>query len=167
MSYQNKSGRQESQKGQNGAAFVIVVDMEGNPVAIGGGGTATDLTPILDRFGTISGNPPVNTLLGRLNDITKAVSAPKFATVTGQNINTAANGTDYVAFPNVAAEMLDITNDTGVDLEYRRTASANTFPILAGQSRLITGITNTNQISIRRADVGTAQVKVKGEAFKL
>lgn len=167
MSYESKSGRQESQKGMAGAAFVIVVDTEGNPVAFGGGGGGTDLTPILDRFGAISGNPAMYTLLGRLNDITKAVSAPKYSNVLARSITTAANGTDYVAFPNLAAEMLDITNDTGADLEYRRNASADTFPILAGQSRLITGITNANQISVRRADTTATPVKVKGEAFKL
>lgn len=167
MSYMNKSGRQEAQKGQAGGAFVIIVDMDGNPVSVGGGGTGTDLTPILDRFGAVSGNPAINTLLGRLNDITKAVSAPKFTYVNAVNITTAANGTDFIAFGNLGAEMLDITNDTGADLEYRRNGAANTFPLLNGQSRLIQGITNTNQISVRRTDTGTAQVKVKAEAFKL
>ncbi|AEY69593.1 hypothetical protein PEp14_0004 [Erwinia phage PEp14] len=166
MSYQNKAGRQEAQKGAAGGAFVIIVDMDGNPVAVGGG-SGTDLTPLVSRFGDVSGNPAMNTLLGRLNDITKAVSAPKFTYVNGTVQTTAANGTDFVAFPNLGAEMLDITNDTGADLEYRRNGSANTFPILNGQSRLIQGITNINQISVRRTDTGTTQVKVKGEAFKL
>lgn len=158
----------EPQKGEAGGAYVIVVDTEGKPVAFGGGGSSgTDITPIVDRFGTISGNPPANTLLGRLNDITKATSAPKYSYVNAVNITTAADGAGYVAFGNLGAEMMDITNDTGVDLEYRRNASANTFPIMAGQTRRIAGITNTNQISVRRADTQAQQVKVKAEAFKL
>ena len=167
MSYENKAGRQESQKGMAGAAFVIVVDTEGNPVAFGGSGSGTDLTPILDRFGAVSGNPASNTLLGRLFDISKAVGAPKYTYVQARSVQTAANGTDFIAFPNLGAEMLDITNDTGADLEYKRNNAADSFPILAGQSRLITGITNANQVSIRRTDTAATQVKVKGEAFKL
>lgn len=191
MSYQDSSGRMKAQKGVNGGAFVIVVDMDGNPVSIGGGsGGSTDITPITDRqgevvaspgvytmlgrlktlvdlFGAISANPAANTVLGRLKDITSAISAPKFTTVSITNLTTAADGTSFVAFGSLACEFLDVFNDTGTDLEYRRGAAGNTMIIPAGAQRQIQGLTNANQVQFKRKDSAIAQVVVRAEAFKI
>lgn len=190
MSYQDSGGRHVPQKGANGGAYVIVVDQDGNPVEMGGGGSATDITPITDRqgevvaspgiytmlgrlkaladlFGTISTNPAANTVLGRLKDIHMAVSAPKFTTVTITNLTTAADGTSFVAFGSLACEFLDVFNDTGTDLEYRRGAAGLTMIIPAGAERRIYGITNANQIQFKRKDSAVEQVVVRAEAYKI
>jgi len=191
MSYQDNSGRHVPQKGANGAAFVMIVDQNGNPVPSGGGGGgSTDITPIIERqgevvaspgiytmlgrlkslvdlFGTISANPAANTVLGRLKDITAAISAPKFTTVTITNLNTAADGTSFTAFASLACEFLDVMNDTGTDLEYRRGAAGNTMIIPAGAQRQIHGLTNANQVQFKRKDSGTASVVVRAEAYKI
>lgn len=191
MSYQETNGRVVHQKGANGGAYVIVVDVDGNPVeAGGGGGAATDITPITDRqgevvaspgiytmlgrlkgladlFGTISANPTANTVLGRLKDIHMAVSAPKFTTVTITNLTTAADGTTFTAFASLACEYLDVFNDTGTDLEYRRGTAGLTMIIPAGEQRKIYGLTNANGVQFKRKDSAVTQVIVRAEAYKI
>lgn len=166
MSYQDESGRLVHQKGAAGGAFVVIVDTDGNPVAIGGG-SGTDLTPVLNLIGNISGNPTLNTVLGRLKDITDRLSAPKYTTVTITQASTNADGTTFTAFPSVACEILEVVNDTGTDLEYRRGATGNTMIITAGQTRRIVGITNANGIQVRRKDTATTPVVVRAEAMKI
>lgn len=163
MSY-DQNGRQVPQKGANGGAFVIIVDMDGNPVSMGAG---TDLTPILNLMGAVSGNPATNTVLARLKDITDRLSAPKYTTVTITQASTNADGTTFTPFPSVACEILEVVNDTGTDIEYRRGSTGNTMIITAGQTRKIVGITNANGIQVRRKDVATTPVVVRAEALKL
>lgn len=165
MSY-DQNGRQVPQKGANGGAFVIIVDMDGNPVSIGGG-SGTDLTPIINLVGNVSGNPTLNTVLGRLKDITDRLSAPKYTTVTITQASTNADGTTFTAFPSVACEILEVVNDTGTDIEYRRGATGNTMIIPTGQTRQIVGLSNANGIQVRRKDVATTPVVVRAEALKL
>ena len=151
MSYKDNAGRIQDQKGANGGAFVIVVDVNGNPVA----------------FGDASANPAANTILGRLKDITNAVSAPKYTTVTITNLTTAADGTSFTAFGSLACEILDVFNDTGTDLEYRRGSAGPTMIIPAGAQRRINGIINANGIQFKRKDNAVTQVIVRAEAYKI
>ena len=166
MSYIDNAGRIQDQKGANGGAFVIVVDVGGNPVAIGGG-SGTDLSPLVSRTGDVSANPAANTILGRLKDITNAVSAPKYTTVTITNLTTAANGTSFTPFGSLACEILDVFNDTGTDLEYRRGSAGFTMIIPAGAQRRINGIINANGIQFKRKDNAVTQVIVRAEAYKI
>lgn len=190
MSYQETGGRVVHQKGQNGGAFVILVDENGNPTSAGGGGSGTDLTPLVSRtgdvvaspdantilgrlkgladlFGAISANPAANTVLARLKDIASAVSAPKFTTVTITNLTTATDGTTFTAFASLACEYLDVFNDTGTDLEYRRGGAGLTMIIPAGAQRKIYGITNANAVQFKRKDSAVDQVVVRAEAYKI
>lgn len=160
MSYE-ENGRIVHQKGQNGGAFVVVLDANGNVIG------QTDLTTITNLLGNISGNPSSNTVLGRLKDITDRGSAPKFTTVTITQAATAADGSSFTAFPSVACEFIEIVNDTGTDIEYRRGATGNTMVIPTGQTRTIYGLSNANGIQVRRKDVANTQVTVRAEAFKL
>jgi hypothetical protein len=52
-------------------------------------------------------------------------------------------------------------NDTGTKLEVQQGGAGAAFPILDGQYFPFFGITNANQISVRRADTSTTQVTVK------
>jgi hypothetical protein len=60
---------------------------------------------------------------------------------------------------------MDITNNTGVIVEYRRGAAGVAMEIPTGVTRLIVGITNANQIDVRRTDTSNTQVIVKAELF--
>lgn len=75
-------------------------------------------------------------------------------------------GPAFVGATAAAANALDVTNNTGYDIEYRRGGAGDAFPILAGQSRLIVGISNANEIAFRRIDLGTA-VAIKYEVITL
>lgn len=150
MSYKDSSGRVVEQAGAKGGAFVIMVDINGNPVA-----------------GDVSTNPAANTVLGRLKDIANAIYAPKYTTVTITNLTTAAVGTNWTAFGSLACEILEVVNDTGTDLEYRRGGAGLTMIITAGQTREIRGIINANTISFKRKDSSNTQVTVRAEAFKI
>lgn len=162
MSYKDSSGRVVDQLGTNGGAFVIMVDTNGNPIAGG-----TDLSPLVSRTGDVSANPAANTMLGRLKDITNAIYAPKYSTVTITNLTTDAVGTNFVAFGSLACEILEVVNDTGTDLEYRRDGAGSTMIITTGQTRQIRGITNANAISFKRKDSSNTQVTVRAEGFKI
>jgi hypothetical protein len=163
MSYQDDRGRIQPQQGKNGGAYVIVVDESGTPVAAG----STDLSPLVTRYGDVSTNPAANTVLGRLKDITQAIYAPKYTTVTITNLTTDAVGINWTAFGSLACEILEVVNDTGTDLEYRRGGAGLTMIIPAGQTRQIRGITNANTISFKRKDSSNTQVTVRAEALKI
>lgn len=78
-----------------------------------------------------------------------------------------SNGATYVAFAAQACTALEVVNtgSTAVDIEYQR-GGATTVGIVipAGYSRLIDGITNANQIAIRRRDQTATAVTVMAEA---
>jgi hypothetical protein len=76
-----------------------------------------------------------------------------------------AGGTAFQLLAAVACSSLDLANPTTVDIEYQRGAAGAAFPIPAGGSRTIVGITNANQIGVRRRDGSTAQVDLYAEAF--
>lgn len=130
-------------------------------------------TDLVSRIGEVTANPAANTLLARLvtlnttlSTINTNVKVPQFSTVTIVNAATpAAGGAAFTQFGALNCTGLDITNDTGVDIEYRRNGGGNTYPILAGTSRLIVGIANANQVSFRRIDQAAVAVSVKAEGF--
>lgn len=163
MSYKDSAGRVVEQSGANGGAFVIMVDTNGNPVEA----ASTDLTPLTTRYGDVSANPAANTVLGRLKDIRNAIYAPKYTTVTITNLTTSATGTAFTVFASLACDILEVVNDTGTDLEYRRGGSDLSMIIPTGQTRQILGITNANQILFKRKDSATTQVIIRAEAFKV
>lgn len=71
----------------------------------------------------------------------------------------------YGVFTAAACARMDIVNNTGVTIEYRRDGAGATMRIPDGSSRLIEGITNASQIGIRRTDQSATQVTVDAELF--
>lgn len=83
------------------------------------------------------------------------------ATTSGfLSLTTSGTGTNYVAFASVDATKLIISNQTGTTLEVRQGGAGATFLIPTTQIITLSGITNTNQISLRRSDVSGMQVLV-------
>ena len=64
----------------------------------------------------------------------------------------------YTAFGSAACTELRVHNDSGVSIEYQRGGAGVGIVLLPGQSRTIMGLSNANQIGIRRADWATAPV---------
>jgi hypothetical protein len=93
------------------------------------------------------------------------VSVPLAVSATILTLTTAATGTNWTAFGSSACNALDLTNSTSVAIEYRRGGTGNAMQILSGASRLIVGISNANEIEVRRVDTSNTQVAVQAEAL--
>lgn len=76
------------------------------------------------------------------------------------SIATLILGTTWVAFPTQACERLIVVNDTGTKLEVRQDGAGIGLPIPDGAGFTFEGITNADQISVRRKDVANTPVDV-------
>lgn len=92
---------------------------------------------------------------------------PFSGTVRITTVATAGSGTDWTAFPDQPCVALDLVNNSGVDLEYRRNGGGVAMPVLNGSSRFIGDIKNSNQVQVRRVDQAATPVNVYGETFSL
>ena len=103
------------------------------------------------------------------NDVNAAnpmpTSVPGAVSATILSLTTAATGTNYTAFSSQTCQSLDIVNSSSVAIEYRRGATGNAMTILSGSSRLVVGITNANQIDVRRVDTSNTQITIPAEAI--
>lgn len=123
-----------------------------------GAGTGMQITPGSTR--TIVGITNANQIGIRRVDqgttqLTFGVSAltggTVYATPTITSVTLDGGGT-YRIFPNIACTSLDIVNATGAELDYRFNGAGATRKIMPWQSFLIEGITNANQVGMRRSD---------------
>lgn len=92
-------------------------------------------------------------------------SVPGAVSATILSLTTAATGTNYTAFSSQTCQALDIVNTSSVAIEYRRGATGNAMTILSGSSRLVVGITNANEIDVRRVDQSNTQITIPAEAI--
>lgn len=93
------------------------------------------------------------------------VSVPGAVSATIMSLTTAATGTNYTAFSSQTCNALDIVNTSSVAIEYRRGGTGNAMTILSGSSRLVVGITNANEIDVRRVDTSNTQITIPAEAI--
>jgi hypothetical protein len=72
---------------------------------------------------------------------------------TGGNISvtTPVGGTAYTAYASQACLRLTIVNSSGQSIEFARGGTGVGIVVRDGASATIEGITNTNQISVRRS----------------
>lgn len=134
---------------------------------------AANVTAVTTAIGTMSAKLPAS--LGIKTAATSLSVAPAsdanlaretYSTVTILAAATpAAGGTAFTLFAAQVCTALDVVNPNSVDVEYQRNATGNTMTIPAGASRLIQGITNANQIGVRRVDQSTTAVTVQAEAY--
>lgn len=106
---------------------------------------------------------------GSATDVSAAnpmpTSVPGAVSATILSLTTAATGTNYTAFSSQTCQSLDIVNTSSVAIEYRRGATGNAMTILSGSSRLVVGITNANEIDVRRVDTSNTQITIPAEAI--
>ena len=94
-------------------------------------------------------------------------SVPVANSVAVMTLTTAATGTNWTAFSSQACNALDIVNSSSVSIDYRRGGAGNAMTILSGSSRLIVGISNASDISVRRTDTSNTQVTIPAEAVSI
>lgn len=105
-------------------------------------------------------------LLTVVQNLLAAAKMPTYSSVTIVSAATSATaGATATAFGSQACTGLDIVNNSTVDIEYQRGGAGLFMTISAGTSRMVTGITNASQISIRRVDQAATAVTIKAEAF--
>jgi hypothetical protein len=92
-------------------------------------------------------------------------SVPGAVSATILSLTTAATGANYTAFATTTCQSLDIVNTSSVAIEYRRGGAGNAMTILSGSSRLVVGITDANQIAVRRVDQSNTQITIPAEAI--
>lgn len=89
--------------------------------------------------------------------------APESATII--TVQSASSGTGWAAFPSTTCDTLDIVNNTGTDIEYRRGGAGYSITIPDGSARAVTALTNASEIEVRRVDQSTTQVTLTAEAI--
>lgn len=99
------------------------------------------------------------------SDVIAPISYPRATSAVITSVQTSATGATYVAFASQACAALSVSNTTGTTLEYRRGAAGTAMDIPDGTTYLIVGITNANQIDVRRKDTSNTQVTMKAEAL--
>jgi hypothetical protein len=81
------------------------------------------------------------------------VTASSFGTV-----QTANPGTNYATLTSAACRAVTLLNTTGTDLEVRRGGAGAAFPVQDGMGYTFEGLTNANELSVRRVDTSNTQV---------
>lgn len=92
--------------------------------------------------------------------ITIIPQVPSFTTSGNISAQTSATGANFVAFGSQLCKKLTISNQTGTTIEVRQNGTGVAFQIPTGNFYIFTGITNANQLSIRRSDSSNTQVTV-------
>jgi len=127
----------------------------------GGGGSSGSVTAagvsgtLAQAVQGITGGVPVPTLS----------SVPVASSATILALTTNATGATFTAFTAQACTALDIVNNTGTTVEYRRGGAGVAMQIPTGTARMVIAITNASQISVRRTDTSNTQVTLQAEAF--
>lgn len=73
-------------------------------------------------------------------------------------VQTAATGTNYTAFASTPCSRLTLFNGTGTSLDVQQGGAGANFTIPTGTSFTFDGLTNANQLGVRRTDTTNTQV---------
>ena len=84
--------------------------------------------------------------------------APQLASGGNLSVQTDAAGANYTALSGQACKQVTIINDTGTKLQVRQGASGATVTIFDQAAFTFFGITNANQLQVRRKDTSNTQV---------
>lgn len=76
------------------------------------------------------------------------------------SVSTAVSGTGYTAFGGQACKQITICNGSGIDIGVTVGGAGVEVPVFAGTYMTFFGLTNANQLHVRRVDTGTVQVPV-------
>lgn len=85
---------------------------------------------------------------------------PSMASGGNFSLQTNATGTTFTAFSNQACKQLTISNQSGTTIEVRQDGAGVAFQIPTGAFYTFFGITNANQLDVRRTDTSNTQVTI-------
>lgn len=128
---------------------------------LGGAATETTLTTLSGKFGTIgqkamAASAPVVIA----SDQSAIPVVPTMSSGGNLSATTAATGTNWTAFGSQALRQLTISNQTGATLEFRQGGAGVGFQVPTANFYTFFGLTNANQIEVRRVDTTNTQVTV-------
>lgn len=108
-------------------------------------------------------------LLDKLtNRITTKATLPYYTSSSFISVATNADGTTYTAFASTVCDGLQVENNTGTEIEIQKGGTGGTIRIPSGiGGRYFSGISNANQLAVRRTDLSTTSVTVRAEAITL
>jgi len=107
-----------------------------------------------------------NTTLSAINDKTAALDAGRTQTVpfmaTGGNLQlqTAATGSNWVDFSAQTCKQLTVSNQSDATIEVRQGGAGVGFQIPKTAFYTFFGVSNANQLSIRRVDQANTQIAI-------
>jgi len=96
-----------------------------------------------------------------LKAIYTQVSGGTTSSASNDSVSTSAVGATFVALTTAAAERVTVVNDTGTDLELRQGGAGVAIPVFAGSFFTFDGVTDADDLEVRRVDLNNAQVTVK------
>ena len=102
---------------------------------------------------------------GAASDVSTAnpmPTTPMLTTGGNVSVTTSGTGATYVALGSQACKQLTLVNNTGVTIEFRQGAAGVAVPIFDKAAFSIFGITNANQIDVRRTDTSNTTVVIQG-----
>lgn len=88
-------------------------------------------------------------------------------------VQTSTTGSNFVSFSSQACSALELlavdpsNNAIGVHFEYLINGAGLTMPVFYSDGDIVTGITNANQVSVRRVDQLNTQIKMYAKAHVL
>lgn len=112
------------------------------------------------------GNPlPVNGTVEVTNDAGNPLPVSGNVTAVMSSaghlgVTTAATGSNWTTFSSQVCKQLTISNDSGVSLEIQQGGSGVGLVVQDGTYYAFYGITNANQLGVRRKDVSNTTVTV-------
>jgi hypothetical protein len=126
---------------------------------------AADSVPIVLTAAQLSTLTPLATVA--VSSITNIVpvGVPRATTVVNASQQTNATGATYNTLASYSCYGLEFFNNTGTVVEYRRGGAGVAIPVFNNSSKWVTGITNANEISIRRVDTSGTQVTIAYEVY--
>lgn len=77
-------------------------------------------------------------------------------------LSTLAAGATFVSFPNVQCTQVTISNASGVTIDVRQGGAGDSMQIPNNTVVYLHGLTNANQLAVRRTDQAAAVVKITG-----
>jgi hypothetical protein len=107
-----------------------------------------------------SGNLSLSNIDGKLPalDNSRVSVLPSMAGGGNIAVTTATTGSNYTAFTSQVCKQLTLSNQSGTVVEVRQGATGVALQIPTGTFYTFFGITNTNQLDVRRTDVSNTQI---------
>jgi hypothetical protein len=127
-----------------------------HPVPVYSGGTDNNGE---FRFINVKNTVPLTTDYG-------SVVRPLLTTagsVSHGSVTTSAAGSSFVTLSSISANQLTMINNSGKDVEVRRNGAGAAIPVFDGSFWTFRGISNADQLSLRRIDQSNVQVTVHYE----